>query len=114
MTAYILLILGSVLISSLSQVVLKLSANEEHESGLKEYLNIKVILAYGMFFLSTILTMLGYRRVPLSLGVVLETTGYIYVAILGHLFLQEKITKRKFIGNLLIIAGIVVYSLKLS
>ena len=35
--------------------------------------------------------------------------GYIFVMILSNLFLGEKITKKKIIGNFLILFGIVVY-----
>ena len=45
MGSYILLFLGSVFLSSVSQVILKKSAMEPHENKLKEYLTIKVIIA---------------------------------------------------------------------
>lgn len=111
MLSYIVVFLVSVLVSSISQVILKTSANEEHDNKIKEILNIKVIFAYGLFFAATLLTMLAYRKVPLSMGAVLETTGYVYVAILGRLVLKEKLDKYKILGNLLIILGIVIYSL---
>lgn len=111
MLNYVIVFLVSVLISSISQVILKTSANEEHDNKVKEILNFKVIFAYGLFFAATLLTMLAYRKVPLSMGAVLETTGYVYVAILGRFVLKEKLDKYKICGNLLIIMGIVIYSL---
>jgi multidrug transporter EmrE-like cation transporter len=45
------------------------------------------------------------------MGPVLEATGYIWVAILSFFILKEKITTKKLIGLVGIIAGIVVYSL---
>jgi drug/metabolite transporter (DMT)-like permease len=44
------------------------------------------------------------------MGPVLESTGYIYVGILGMLILKEKISRRKIIGNLLIVGGILIYA----
>lgn len=111
MLSYIIVFLISVLISSISQVILKTSANEGHDNTVKEILNIKVIFAYGLFFLATLLTMLAYRKIPLSMGMVLETTGYIYVAILGNLVLKEKLDKYKICGNILIIIGIIIFSI---
>lgn len=111
MINYIIIFLISVLVSSVSQVILKTSANKEHESKIKEIFNVRVILAYAMFFFATLLTMLAYRKVPLSLGAVLETTGYVYVAILGRLVLKERLDKYKIIGNAFIITGIIVFSL---
>ena len=108
---YILIFLCSVFISSVSQVLLKSSANRRHSSVLGEYLNIKVIVAYTMFFGSTLITILAYRYVPLSLGGILESTGYIFVAVLSYLFLHEKISKRKMTGLGMILIGIIVFNL---
>ena len=105
---YYLLFLVSVLISSISQIVLKVSANRKHENAIKEYLNPLVIAAYGMFFFATMLTAMAYRGVPLLMGPVLEATGYVYVASLSVLILKEKMGFRKILGNVLIIVGIVV------
>jgi small multidrug resistance pump len=108
---YVLIFLASVLVSSISQIILKKSANEKYESFIREYLNPRVITAYGFFFISTLMTTYAYREVPLSLGPVLEATGYVYVAILGATILKEKMSRRKIIGNALIVAGIAVFAL---
>lgn len=111
MMKYICIFLFSVFISSVSQIILKSSANEQHESGLKEYLNPKVIIAYGIFFTSSLLTILAYKQVPLSMGPILEATGYIWVSLLGYFILKEHIGKKKLLGLTLIIVGVVVFAL---
>ncbi len=111
MAGYVCLFLFSVFISAVSQIILKTSANSEHESSLREYLNPKVIIAYGIFFVSSLLTVLAYRKVPLSMGAVLETTGYIWVTLLGYFILKEKVNRRKLLGLFVIIAGIVISNL---
>ena len=98
------------LISSVSQVILKTSANKEHTSILKEYLNLRVILAYGMFFASTVITVVAYKHVPLSLGPVLESSGYVFVAILSYFVLKERLTKKQLLGMVLIVAGVLIVS----
>lgn len=108
---YIMIFLCSVLISSISQVLLKSSANKEHGNALKEYLNSKVIIAYGMFFLATLITIVAYKYVPLSMGGILEASGYIFVAVLSYIFLHEKISKRKLLGLAVILVGILVFNL---
>lgn len=60
MLKFILVFLVSVLISSISQIILKKSAARKYDSLIKEYLNVRVIGAYAMFFLSTLLTMYAY------------------------------------------------------
>lgn len=111
MAIYIVIYNISILVSSISQILLKKSARVDYENAIKEYLNFKVIFAYGLFFLSTLLTMLALKGIPLSFGALLESLGYIYVMILSRIFLSEKITLRKIIGITLIIIGIACYAL---
>ena len=106
------IMLLSVMVSSVSQILLKKSAQKQYPSKIKEYLNPMVIIAYGMFFSSTLISMYALKVVPLSMSPILESAGYIFVAILSFLFLKEKMSRRQLIGMTLIIAGIVVYSLK--
>lgn len=108
---YILLFLISVMVSSVSQIVLKKSANKTYDSKIKEYMNFPVIFAYGLFFLSSLLTVWAYKYVPLSMGPILESTGYIWVTVLGYLMLKEKITKNKFWGIFIIIVGIIIFNI---
>lgn len=110
-TGYKLLFLLSVFISSCSQIALKKSADTNHKSWIKEILNPVVLLAYASFFFSSLLTVLAYRGIELSWGPVFEATSYVYIMIMGGMFLKEKITLRKIIGNIIIIAGIIVYAL---
>ena len=102
--------LCSVLISSISQILLKKSADRTYDSRLKEYLNPLVIIAYGMFFCSMMITMYCYRYVDVSAGPIFESAGYIFVGVLGYIFLKEKFTAKKIIGMLLIMLGIVIFS----
>lgn len=103
-------ILG-VIISALAQVLLKKSANIERENKLKEYLNFKTIFAYAIFFGATLCTVFAYKYVPLSMGPILGTTEYIFVAILSYWLLKEKISKKKLIGLITIVIGVLVFSI---
>lgn len=105
---YIVIFLCSVLIASISQILLKKSANKQCDSKLKEYLNAPVIIAYFMFFASSFITTMAYKGVSLSTGPILEATGYIWVTALGACVLKEKISIRKIIGIFLIITGIMI------
>lgn len=105
-----ILLLGT-FISAVSQVLLKKAALKEYDSKLAEYLNFKVIFAYVLFLLSSLLCILAYREVPLSFGPVLESTSYVYVTIFGIIFFGEKITKRKVLALVLILIGISIFAL---
>lgn len=111
MNSYILIFLSSVFISSISQIILKKSANAEHRSFKEEYLNLPVITAYALFFASTLLTAWAYKGTALTLGTVLEATGYVWVGVLGVLVLKEKMSMRKFLGNVMIVGGILIFAL---
>ena len=102
--------LCSVLISSISQILLKKSADRTYDSRLKEYLNPLVIVAYIMFFCSMMITMYCYKYVDVSAGPIFESAGYVFVGILGFIFLKEKFTAKKTLGMVLILLGIVVFS----
>ena len=108
---YVIIFLTSVFVSSVSQIILKKSANKTYENRLQEYLNVPVILAYGLFFGSSLLTVLAYKGVPLSLGPILEASGYIWVSVLGAIFLKEHISKKKMLGMAIIILGIIVFNI---
>lgn len=108
MYEYAGLFLFSVFISSVSQVMLKKSAMQHHETAIREYLNVRVILAYAVFAAASFLSVTAYRKIPLSVGAILETTGYLYVIFFGVKIFQEKMNKRKILSVALIISGIVV------
>ncbi len=109
--AYALILLFGVFISAVSQVMLKKSANKKYDSRIKEYLNPLVIFAYLIFFMATLLSIVAYKGIPLSMGPVLEATSYIYVTVFGVKIFKEKLGKKKIIALLLIITGIMIYSL---
>ena len=76
---------------------------------LLEYLNPLVITGYGMMVLSTLLTVGGYAGLEYKNGAVIEALGFVLVMFLSRFFFGEKITKKKLLGNSLILLGIFVF-----
>ena len=111
MNKYMLLMLVCTAFSAVSQILLKQSANQEHESILKEYLNWRVITAYLIFGAVLLVNTYAYTQVELKYGPVLDTFTYVFVLILSWLVLKEKVTRGKLIGNLLIVAGVLIYTM---
>ena len=97
--------------SAVSQILLKQSANQEHANMLREYLNWRVITAYLIFGLVLLANTYAYTQVEMKYGPVLDTITYVFVLLLSWLVLREKITKGKLIGNLIIVAGVLVYTM---
>ena len=99
-----------VFISAVSQVMLKKSASREHGSVVREYLNPLVIFAYALFVGATLLSVLSYRGIPLSMGPILDATGYLWVTLFGVTIFHERMSARKLLALALIVCGIVVYA----
>ena len=97
-------------LAALSQLLLKLSAGE-HRSGIRVYLNVKVIAGYGLLMLTMLMNVWAYQTVEYHLGPVLNASSYIFVMILSTLVLKEKLTLMKSLGFLLIISGICISAL---
>ncbi|MCI8333552.1 MAG: EamA family transporter [Lachnospiraceae bacterium] len=106
---YALLFLLSVVVSSFSQILLKKSTQKTYPSVVREYLNIYVITGYGMMVVSTLLTVGGYIGLEFKSGAVIESLGFVLVMFLSRFFFGEKITKKKLLGNSLILLGIFVF-----
>ena len=108
---FILIMLGGTFFTAVSQILLKQSSNIKYENKIREYLNFRVILSYGMFFLILLLNTWCYTKVEMRDGPVIDTAAYVFVLLLSRLILKEKITKGKILGNLIIITGILIYTL---
>ena len=111
MIPYLLIGFLSVFVSCVSQTVLKKAALKEHKSVIEEYLNFPVIAAYSMFFGSTLLTMLAYKKLPLSMSPAFESSSYIFVTVFGVTMFKEKLTKKKLVALVLILSGIIIFTL---
>lgn len=111
-SSYVLMGIG-VFIASAAQILLKKSARIKRERVLQEYMNRLVIGGYAILIVSMCIAIIAYREVPLKYGAIIESLGYVFVMVLSALFLKERITGKKLIGNLLIIAGVVVFSLQI-
>ena len=109
MNKYVFLLILAVLVSSISQIILKKSASKTYKSIIKEYLNLYVITGYGLMVLSTVLVVLGLKGVPYKNEPIIESLGYLFVMILSNRLLRQKITKKNVLGNVLILVGIAVY-----
>ena len=103
--------LGGTFLTAVYQILLKQSSNIKYENKIREYLNFRVILSYGMFFLILLLNTWCYTKVEMRYGPVIDTAAYVFVLLLSRLILKEKITKGKILGNLIIITGILIYTL---
>lgn len=108
--SYVLAFLA-VFISSVSQILLKKSAQIEHKHILSKFLNWRVILGYILLLGTTIINVFAYRGVELKVTPMIESTGIIWVTILAVCFLGERPSKRAILSIVVTIIGILVFSM---
>lgn len=111
MIKYWIVLFAAVFISSASQMLLKKGATIHYESVIREYLNPWVISGYGLMVLSSLCVIYAYRGVAYKNGAIIESLGYLLIMLLSRVFFGEKITCRKFLGNVIILAGVLVFYL---
>ncbi len=106
---YFLLALLALAIASVSQVLLKLSAQREYPNFIREYLNGFVICGYGLLVVSMVISIFCYSGLGYLGVVVLEPISYVMVMFLSRLVFKERIVPTKIIGMVLIVCGIAVF-----
>ena len=111
MIKYWIVLFLAVIVSSASQMLLKKGATKKYDSVIREYLNPWVISGYGLMVLSTLCVIFAYRGVAYKNGAIIESLGYLLIMFLSRFFFDEKITKKKLIGNLIILVGVLVFYL---
>lgn len=105
---FLVLFAGTV-IAAFSQILLKKSAIKTYDNIWREYINPYVIIGYGMMFISMFCTILAYKGIDYKNGPIVESLGYIIVLGLSFLVFGERMTKKKWLGTALIIAGVIVF-----
>lgn len=78
--------LAGTFFTAISQVLLKQSANKKYSNPLLEYLNWRVIVAYGIFFGVLLLNTWCYTKVDMRFGPVIDTAA---VCICSDLFKSD-------------------------
>ena len=89
MLPYLLLMFLGTFFSAISQVLLKQSAGKTYKSVIYEYLNWRVIVAYGISFSTLLLNTYAFTVVDMKYGAVIDTFSYVFVMVLSWLILKE-------------------------
>ena len=109
MNKYYFFMFGSVVIASVSQVLLKISAHKSYPSFIREYFNPLVIIGYGLMIISTLTTIAAYQGMEYKNGPIIESLGYILVMVMCFFILEEKVSRKMIIGYTLIFTGVIVF-----
>lgn len=109
MNKFYLIIIGTAFLSALSQILLNISARRKYSRKIFEYLNPWVIASYGILFAVLLVNTFCMKHLPLKDAHAIAASTYLFVLILSRVILGEKITKRKLLGNIILIVGIIIF-----
>ena len=97
-------------IAAISQLILKIVAKRSNDkTGLMQYMDIRILAAYGMLFATIFFNMIAMRYMPYKYAPVLSSLSYVFVLILGRIVLHEVIGTKKMIGIVLIFLGMFIF-----
>lgn len=103
----------SVLIAGIAQMILKKTADANKSKNIiGKFVNCGVISGYAIMLLASLLNVFALKYMELKILPAIDAISYIYVPILSHVLLKEKITKKVIWGAVFIIIGIVFFSIK--
>ena len=102
-----LILFATTFFTAISQVLMKKSAQIEHKSWIYAYLNWKATARTGTLMVNTY----AYTEVEIKYASIIDAFSYVNVMIFSYLLLKEKFTGLQLVGNLIIITGILVYTL---
>ena len=101
----------SSVLTSISQIMLKVSANKKYKSLIYEYANWYVIFSYSLFILITIIKSIAYKNIDYKYGPIMSTLSYVFIMCMSIKILKEKNTINKTVGVILIIVGIIIFNI---
>lgn len=101
----------SALITALSQIILKKSANKTYKSIIFEYVNPYVLFSYACYVGVLVLNVFIYTKADYRFGVVINSMSTVFVMLLSHFILNESLTQKRVAGNIIIVCGILIFML---
>ena len=104
----LLLALLAVFIGSVSQIILKKTASEYADRKfIQKFLNIKVIFAYGLMVLSTLMNVISLRKLDMRFAPAASITSVVWIYVMSYFFFKEKIGKFQLLGLSIMMVGFV-------
>lgn len=101
----------AVLLGSIAQIPLKKSSLRKHNNTIGYFVNTYTIVGYSIMLIAAGLSFFSVRHIELKYLPIVESLGYVYVLIIGYLVFHERISVRGILASMLIIIGVVVFSI---
>jgi multidrug transporter EmrE-like cation transporter len=106
-----LLVFIASFLGSFGAVFLKSGAGKLHRNLKSVILNWRLALGVGFYLISSFFFVLGIRRGELTVLYPMVSLGYVWTLLWSRLFFKERMTRGKFLGIGMVLAGIVLLNL---
>ncbi|EHQ35438.1 EamA family transporter [Methanoplanus limicola] len=108
----ILFAVCAVLLTGISQTILKWATKHGKKINgiIGDYLNLPVLIAYVIFILVTVCSVLALRTMDLKFFYAFSSLNFVIILIFSAVFLKEKVNSRMILAVIIIILGIFVFN----
>lgn len=110
--SYMLLLLA-ILFTGISQVLMKTGSSRTGEGRFQiftMYLNAPTMIAYGLLLVTTIISVIVLRDIPLKVFYAVASLNFLVVTALSYWLLKEKVDREMIIALVLIVTGVLVFN----
>ena len=114
MIKYYLFAFLAVIVTVIAQIFLKKGANlgKVKQGVLSIFLNVYSITGYVLFILVTLLSLYALQKIELKEMVFIIPMSYLLIPIVSKVYLNEKISKKRWTGTAVIFLGIIIFNLE--
>jgi len=110
--SYMLLFLA-ILLTGISQVLMKTGSSGTGMGRFRlfsMYLNTPTLTAYGLLLLTTIISVIVLRDIPLKVFYAVASLNFLVVTGLSYWLLKEKVDREMYLALALIVSGVLVFN----
>ncbi|MDD5622910.1 MAG: EamA family transporter [Actinomycetota bacterium] len=113
MALYIFLAILIQFVVALSQVILKIGARKVNfkEPLMRNFKNKHLIVSIILFLIVPVLSVITMRVIDFSDFYSFTALSYVFVMLFCWRILKEDIDRLRIIGNILVVAGVIIYNL---
>lgn len=111
MLSYYLVAIGVVMLTAISQILMKMGARSVSRISWRVYFNGYTLTAYASLLLVTLMNLYVFRQLPLKVMLVLLPSVLLLVMLLSYWLLHERLSRRQIAGALVVMVGLVVFNL---
>ena len=111
LSLHVLALAAAIILTAVSQVMLRAGAMGKGNSMVAAVFNSKTLIGYLIFLVVILLTIFAMQKIPLKSVSAFNGISYVLVPLMARLFVKDPLNTRMMIGLVMIVFGIVIFSL---